>query len=760
MTHARAHSFLCLALTATACGAAGGGRDQSPKRDAAAMDAAGAVDGGARKDGGGPEATPPNVFGDAPVFNWDGGGGGTGGSGSGGSMGGAGGRGGSGGGGGTPAPDAPTAPDAPWMPIDAHPVVDFGLPGETAPRVDASPPVDGGSRADGASDLVADGGAPDTTGSCSARIVSVIPALLRDEQSLVAAPNIKVVLRAEVVSGPPPGLLVPWTWSGRWNGTPITPQSDPLRATDVAFSIEREGDYVFYATAGNCAATFTRSARGPGGCSACDYGTDVQVVPPPDYGLPKQAGFVGYAQGISLAGSYPVTLVAQVGSRMVPSYVRINTPDGVLVTDGYADPSLGFSRPLLMLAGNGDVARYQVLVVPMDGDGTTAATAPQLFSDRTVVDLGQDGSLDLSGGVRISGTTLGPDGQAQADVRIMLSNQDPAAATAPTALIFSSVGRTNAQGSFALNAQPGRYWVSIFPTTDSALWDAIDPLPITVAGEGTLAFQWRTPVVAPLTLQVVDGVGQPAANTRVLLRARALPPVGTLAYQSSGAAGIAHEVRGNLEVEVTTDARGAVTLASLPADATFDVQLVPAVPGPAAAPAEFSLTIPAGGLTQTLALASEGYIYGTLVSGDASLAPDWTRVQVVGFDKSAVAAEAPRTVAVGPDGNFALAATPGRPYVVLAWPDPSTGLARTFVGPGLMQATGVRFLQKVQASMAWSANVTLSTNSQVVGIVGAALQATCHPGYWRCVDPTIPLAETTTVADGAFTLAVPNPATR
>jgi hypothetical protein len=117
-------------------------------------------------------------------------------------------------------------------------------------------------------------------------------------------------------------------------------------------------------------------------------------------------------------------------------------------------------------------------------------------------------------------------------------------------------------------------------------------------------------------------------------------------------------------------------------------------------------------------------------------------------------------VVVGADGTFALGVSPGRPYAVVVWPDPSTGLARTFVGAGLMQATNFLITQRVQASMNWTATVMISRNNQAVGIEGATLQATCHPGYWRCIDPTIPLAETSSSADGGFTLAVPDPATR
>jgi hypothetical protein len=171
--------------------------------------------------------------------------------------------------------------------------------------------------------------------------------------------------------------------------------------------------------------------------------------------------------------------------------------------------------------------------------------------------------------------------------------------------------------------------------------------------------------------------------------------------------------------------------------------------------------LPAGGLTQTVRLVAERNILGKLAPGKAgSAVPDWTQVQVVAYDKSLVVPEPPRTIPVSADGTFALGVSPGRPYTVLVVPNPATGLARTFFGPGLMQSTGLRTTQYVQSTMDWTSTVSITTNNQATGIVGAALQATCHPGYWRCIDPSLPLAETTSGAGGTFTLSVPDPDTR
>jgi hypothetical protein len=101
--------------------------------------------------------------------------------------------------------------------------------------------------------------------------------------------------------------------------------------------------------------------------------------------------------------------------------------------------------------------------------------------------------------------------------------------------------------------------------------------------------------------------------------------------------------------------------------------------------------------------------------------------------------------------------SPGRIYVLLAVPDASTPLARTFVGPGPMQATEFTFTQNVQAAMPWSSTVMDGFQN---GLEQTAMQVFCIADWPYCVDPTIPLAETTSGDGGAFQFALPDPATR
>jgi hypothetical protein len=112
---------------------------------------------------------------------------------------------------------------------------------------------------------------------------------------------------------------------------------------------------------------------------------------------------------------------------------------------------------------------------------------------------------------------------------------------------------------------------------------------------------------------------------------------------------------------------------------------------------------------------------------------------------------------VSADGTFSISVTPSRPYVLLAIPPADSGLARTFVGPGTLRASEFTIQQKVQLSMDWTSSVV---SVSAVGLAGTSLQAFCMKGWAGCVDSTIPLAETTAGAEGAFRLALPDPASR
>jgi hypothetical protein len=398
---------------------------------------------------------------------------------------------------------------------------------------------------------------------------------------------------------------------------------------------------------------------------------------------------------------------------------------------------------------------YDLLVVPIDGanGGPVAATAPQLFQDKTPAQINAD-SFALSGGVTVWGDSLSVNGQYVQDARIILTNRDPKAPVQPNDLIFSSVGRTDAQGNCMLHAQAGQqYWVSISPPTGQGLAEALAPAPITLAGNATVTFQWNLITLAKLTLNVV-GV---ADGARVRLTSSAATTVGTLTVADNASGAVTTQAaQGNVRVEGTT-VSGMVTFDNLPAGTSYDALIMPPALGPTAATTLLTVTVPAGGSTQTVQVARQGRIVGNLVWGNPGVPTDWSKVYLVAYDRSADSPESPQATSVNPDGSFVIGASPGRAYVVLAVPDTTSGLARTFVGPGPLEATEFSITQKVQASMAWSARVM---NESQGGLSGTALQIFCGATWPGCIDPAIPLAETTSEDGGAFDLRLADPARR
>lgn len=633
--------------------------------------------------------------------------------------------------------------------------------------------VDVGPRDAGADALAgdlkpADSLPADTTTRCLAQIAAVLPVTDSFETfHWTAGANAQVVLRASVASGRPPAG-VSWSWQANRDGTPLAATLGTQDPASAAFPMTSAGNYSFTAydkTTGACSKTVQLSAVAANACGSCDSSVIVRAAPPassdPSTDIPVQTG------ARTLSGSPPfsqtniildhgvaVRVSPRVGSNLLESYVRISSViSGELTVDGLADPQTGgFVSRLLAVNSDLVVLNYDVLVVPIDGVGgsAVAATSPQLYQGLTANNISSTAFV-LAGGVNVTGTTVASTGPVS-DVRVMLTNQDPSA-TQPNKLIFSSVGSSDASngGSYLLHAQPGTYWVSLSPPDGSGLPDALSPTAVTLTGDTTIGFKWNAVSTATLVLNVTDAAGNPSIGTRVRLTSAQANVVGTLTVGTTP-----QSANGNIQVENTTSASGTVTFANLPDGVSYNALLVPVIVGPYAATTAISVALPQGGGTQTVALQAQGRINGKLLAGSKS-AIDWSTVHVVAYDRSTDTPEAPLSVVAQKDGTFSLAVSPGRPYVVLVVPDASSGLARTFVAPGPLQASEFTLTQNVQSAMAWSATVM---DTSQVGVSGTALQVFCDASWPGCVDPTIPLAETTSGDGGAFQLALPDPATR
>jgi hypothetical protein len=604
---------------------------------------------------------------------------------------------------------------------------------------------------------------PDTLPACTAQIVPVVPARERIDH-LVASASAKVVLHAQVTSGVlPPGAS--WSWQGTWEGLFLPAAAvgtkDPAAAS---FAIASPGKYTFTATAGACQATVASFAVAPSACgTTCDKTVIVHAVPLANSVVPVQSGALllqgsaPFQTNLLLAPGVLVQVAPSVGSTVVNSYVRINDKLGGLVVDGLADARAGgFTSRLRLLDEARSLLTYDVLVVPINGpDGSTIqATAPQLYQ---MLDPGSiNGAFPLSGGVTVTGTTVSVSGQPLADVRVMLSNQNPGLVEQRRDLIFSSVGRSDALGNYTLHVQKGTYWVSFSPPPDSGLSEALGASTLDIGGDAALAFKWDAPSTAGLTLRVLDASGAPRSQVSVRATLTQSRAVGALTLTPAAGVASTQLANGNVQVEATSDAAGMVVFPKLPANETYDVLLSPETPDAFSATTTMTVALAAGGTVATAQLWAQSTILGQLAP-QASVPLDYSRVTIVAYDRSLDAPEAPRSMLANSDGRFAFGVTPGRPYVLLAVPEIGSGYARTFVGPGLLQASEFVIAQTLLLSMPWQATVMDEDQN---GLADTALQIFCGASWPTCVDPGVPLAETTSDVDGAFQLELPDPSSR
>lgn len=785
-------------------GSAGNGGGSGANNDAGyvAKDGAGAADLGLPKDASS-EPVGSNLTADAVTFNWDtlaclgcsgggGAGGGSGGSNSGGSSaigsGGKGPGGSTGGGGSVPAMDA-SAPmggsaaggasagsggrvsgtggasggggaAGAGGKVDAGPIIDAGA-GSDAPRMDSGPPLwgDAGPDAAGPDTMVT---SPDAKpadvlgGPCQAHLVPVIPVLDRLYR-LVAGENTRVVLRAVVDTGGP-GAGATWTWSQTWKNSPLTvAQTGVVEPDTAAFSIPNPGEYVFSARAGSCYAELAGFAVTPNVCTVCDKSVLLRAAPPVTSDVPTQSGGMSLDQtSVILSRGAAVMVAPSINGSLVKSYVRVNDTNGGLISDGMADATVGgFVTRLRLVDSALSVLKYDVLVVPLNGEdsSTIAATAPQLYQGRDPTSLNKP--LPLAGGYTVTGTTLDANGQPVVDARVMLTNQNPALPQQRADLVFSSVGRSNAQGKYTLHVQPGAYWVSFAPPLDSGLTDVRSDSFVTVAGDSTLSFQWSAATTAALNLRVVDAMGAPVEGTSVRVTSLSHSSnVGSL----SGSLISSQQAKGDVQAQETTDATGAVLFPKLPANADYALLLMPAALGPYVATTATTVRLDAGGISKSVSLSAQAMIRGKLVARTAASLPiDLTTVTIVGYDRSSDAPEAARATKVNADGTFAFGVTPNRPYVLLAVPGVGSGYARSFVGPGPLQGSEFVITQNLLTSVGWKAKVVDDSQN---GIADTALQAYCDPSWPNCVDPAVPLGETMSGVGGAFQLDLADPASR
>ena len=404
-----------------------------------------------------------------------------------------------------------------------------------------------------------------------ATLVPLVPTSL---VQLVSAPGRQVVLRADATRG---GLAISntWSWEAFVDGRSLSPsamgQVDPAQAS---YSIAQPGTYSFHAYDGinGCSAIMSVVVLGANACPDCDRSAIVQAAPPFSSGIPIQrapVGFVGSPPYTSprfvLGRGVEVKVAPSVGTDIVVSYVRILDTFGVIQADGVADQKSPFSTRLLAINANSVILRYHVLVVPLDGQdgGTIGATAPQLFPNLTPATINSS-VFRLSGGSAVSGTLQGPAREAIQDARMVFTDQAPGTDQSSPSLLFSSVGKAAAQGTYRAQMQPSStYWATATPPAGAGLLEALSSAPLSAAGS-TVDFTWNSLTLSSATLNIQDALGTPLANARVRLTTASSKVVGIFRVVPPTGVPTTYDGFGNILLEGTTSDAGQVVFENLP----------------------------------------------------------------------------------------------------------------------------------------------------------------------------------------------------
>jgi hypothetical protein len=233
--------------------------------------------------------------------------------------------------------------------------------------------------------------------------------------------------------------------------------------------------------------------------------------------------------------------------------------------------------------------------------------------------------------------------------------------------------------------------------------------------------------------------------------------VGTISLQPPDAPGFTVDAYGSVRSEGATSSTGSVTFDRLPSNTSYQAVIRPDPVGPFATTTTTTVDVLSTATTKAVVARAAAQIRGVLIPAATTLALDLSRVTIAAYDKSADATDAPQVANADASGNFSLSVAPDRPYVLLAIPPLDSPYARTFVGLGPLTATEFSLSQTLPLSMDWRAQVLDEAQD---GVSNTALQVFCGATWPTCVDPTIPLAETTSEADGTFRLPLPDPTSR
>lgn len=536
---------------------------------------------------------------------------------------------------------------------------------------------------------------------------------------------------------------VVWQWAVSFEDRSVIPtMAIDGAGSVVAFPVEKTGRYEILATIA--------------GDALCRGSQIVTSVPPRPAAFVLRTSIVGYPvqnTRIELAATDPQPMVGirldpgvqtmlsptQAGSgAALPSYLRVSLPSSGFSIEGDSlrQP---FAAHLL------SEVTYDLLIVPSDND----AIAPDLISGTPR----NWGALALDPGIPVSATLRDAAGPVTGARLVLRRGELP-----------STIGVSDQSGALALRARAGTLAAYIVPPVSSGLprisVGANGDAGIAVDGAAsslTLGLAWSPVVTAALSVEVraPDGITLMAGATAHLTTHGAALPAGTLTVSAGNGTPRALPALGTIDVAVTTSAAGLAALPPVPIGA-YDLTVVPpaaaSTAGTPAAITTMALTLAAGASRRTVTLAAKAQLAGTLMPLTYSAG-----ARVTAIDKSSPDGGTVVTAIVAADGRYTLAVDPGRSYELLAEPVPGAAHGRAVLGP-VMSAPGTTQVgERVLPLGHLVKGVVMSGQGLSAPVLGNVLiQAFC-PVSAKCPDPTFPLADAISRADGTFQLLLPEP---
>lgn len=639
-----------------------------------------------------------------------------------------------------------------------------------------------GGRSGSGGSSAGSGGAPSGTGGMSSggggagppHCNPVIQIVSPTSQPIEAGTD--TIVRVQVFANESPMMQsLTWTWMvsdplGQNIGV-TTPDKDP---TQAEFLATRTGGYLV-----------TAAPSGDPRCAQANLSFNVSAPQGPSFdfrasasGYPSQDKIVKLADSNGVLRLQPgkpfiVKPIDALQGTLLNTYVRISSSNQAFTLEGNTT-----SKPLTTTLVASQT--YSLLIAPLDVSGAGGAAGTLAFAPYVQSSLPASWSapqeLRIDQGTQLSGQALTAGGAPLQNARMQLRSTSGAPST---------IGFSDASGAMIMWARDSTLSAIVAPPDGSGL-------PVATTAEGaistnggptSLTMQWAAMAKGTLTVQVqgADGVS-PIANAQVRLASSGMPySAGTLTVHSASAGDVQVPTTASVTDSLSTAQDGSVTFPPFP-PGVYTLTIIPPAAAAPAAVTTVPLTLTAGAVTQTIALARKVALIGTVTPQAGAAGAQVTAIDV-GNVCTANAVGCPRnapttgtsaatgsvffTVTDG-TGGFSLPVDPDRTYEVIVQPSgaSSSTLGRA-VWPAFRlcsTATPPCTASNVASSLG---TVALPAGMQYHGVLtdddsgsnvgGASIQVFCTLTSPTC-DPDVSLTEATSLGDGTFNVVLPVPA--